>query len=100
MTIGIPQGSALGPTLFLIFINDISEYIPNGICNIFADDVVIYVTAKNTTDVNLQLQENLNEVNKWYLSNRLRINIEKTKVMLLKAQSFDQLNISIEGKAL
>ena len=42
----------------------------------------------------------MNEVNKWYLSNRLRINIEKTKVMLLKAQSFDQLNISIEGKAL
>ena len=100
LTIGIPQGSALGPTLFLIFINDISEYVKNGTCNIFADDVVIYVTAANDIEVNLRLQENLNEVNKWYLSNRLRVNIEKTKVMLLKSQSLDELNITIGGKKL
>ena len=98
LTIGIPQGSALGPTLFLIFINDISEYIKNGTCNIFADDVVIYVNAKNTDEVNRRLQDNLNEVNKWYLKNRLRINVEKTKVLLLKSKDFNELDITIDGR--
>ena len=100
LTIGIPQGSALGPTLFLIFINDISQYVLNGSCNIFADDVVIYVTGKDVTEVNSKLQENLNQINQWYTNNRLRINNDKTKVMLLKSKSCSELNIVVEGKKL
>ena len=98
LTVGIPQGSALGPTLFLIFFNDISEYLKNGSCNVFADDVVIYVSGKTVSDVNLQLQMNMNEIRKWYLNNRLRINIDKTKVMLLKSQSVNEINVFIDKK--
>ena len=62
--------------------------------------MVIYVTGKNNADANLKLQENLNQINKWYDNNRLRINKDKTKVMLLKSKSLRELNITIDGQRL
>ena len=97
MKIGVPQGSTLGPTLFLVFINDIITSLKSARCCIFADDVVLYVSHKNLDLATVTLQNSLNELYKWYKNNRLKINVDKTKVMLLKSSSSDKLNIFIEN---
>ena len=61
---GIPQGSILGPVFFLLFINDLplSWKSKNGL---FADDATFYVSATTLTDVQLQLQQDLNSTATW-----------------------------------
>ena len=82
--IGIPQGSGLGPVLFLIFINDISQSVTNASCSIYADDVVIYVSGTTIGEINDKLQNTINNVHDWYSQNKLKINTDKTKSMLIK----------------
>ena len=98
ITIGIPQGSVIGPILFLLMINDISECLIDCNCNIFADDVVLYNSGVTIDEVNLNLQTNIERVTTWYKQNNLAINVDKTKVMLLKSQSSDNLNVFINNK--
>ena len=98
MKIGIPQGSVLGPTLFLLFINDITTSLKSAVCSIFADDVLIYVSHKSLSYVTNKLQDSLNDLCSWYYHNRLKINADKTKVMLLKSSSSESLNIFIDNE--
>ena len=60
---GVPQGSVLGPCLFLFYINDIAENL-NSTARLFADDTMIYMTVKNQTDAQL-LQNDLNTLANW-----------------------------------
>ena len=84
MTSGVPQGSVLGPFLFLLFVNDISSFATNGcMLNLFADDTIIYASGDNIEEVHYKLQSCLDNVSKWYNRNRLLINIEKSKVMVI-----------------
>ena len=63
VTSGVPQGSVLGPILFLIFINDISDGITSNI-RLFADDTIIYPNIKNTEDAE-KLQTDLHTLERW-----------------------------------
>ena len=76
VTSGIPQGSILGPILFLIFINDLPECV-NSVCNIFADDTKIY----NVSKENKTIQEDLNSVLHWSYTWQLHFNMSKCKVI-------------------
>ena len=75
---GIPQGSILGPTLFLLFINDLplSWESRNGL---FADDAIFYASATTLTDVQLQLQRDLNSTAMWTKEHGMAAHPEKTK---------------------
>ena len=84
---GVPQGSALGPFLFLIFINDLPQHINNACSNIFADDGAIYTTGKSFKDTNAALQTSVLEAGRWYLNNNLPVNTIKTLCMLSASEN-------------
>ena len=64
VTSGVPQGTVLGPILFLIFINDLAEYVQHSTLRLFADDSIIYKQIKNKEDV-IKLQQDLDAAGKW-----------------------------------
>nr|CAD2182586.1 unnamed protein product [Meloidogyne enterolobii] len=78
---GVPQGSILGPILFLIYINDITCVIPDNINKcLFADDLKIFQVFKNTENTN-SLQNALNNVYQWSSDWALEISIQKTSIL-------------------
>jgi len=79
---GVPQGSVLGPFLFILFANDIGNYVENGQINCYADDALLYVSATNKEDAQTKLQQCVNAVEYWYTENKLKVNAEKTEVMI------------------
>jgi hypothetical protein len=83
LDIGVPQGSVLGPFLFLIYANDLGNFISGGTCNCFADDTVIYVAGETVEQVTNQLQNIINGVNGWYEGNRLKVNPSKSEIILI-----------------
>ena len=78
---GVPQGSVLGPLLFLLYVNDIPDSISCSL-KLFADDVKIYMTTQSPSDV-VHLQYNLDLLNNWSLKWQLYLNISKCKFLSL-----------------
>lgn len=76
VTSGVPQGSHLGPVLFLLFINDLPNSITHSACLLFADDLKIFRSIRNHNDCYL-LQQDIVSVSNWCLSNNLDLNIKK-----------------------
>lgn len=81
-THGVPQGSVLGPVLFLLYINDIVSIIDESSVYLYADDTVLFDTACDPTTVFMNLQCKLNAVVDWCTMNKLTLNIKKTKALL------------------
>ena len=81
---GIPQGSCLGPTLFIFYINAVFETINNNVqMMMFADDCVLYKSHENCDTVLTALQKGLNNYVDWGVNNNMHLNVSKTKAMLL-----------------
>ena len=80
---GVPQGSVLGPLLFLIYINDIGN-IPGlkRLPKLFADDTNIFVSKQSIPDLSNECQIILEKINQWVLANRLTLNLDKTCYMV------------------
>ena len=76
---GIPQGSVLGPILFVVFINDLPRVIKN-CCKLFADDAKTY-SAIQSKDDTVSLQNDINSLVEWSTLWQLSFNIEKCKCM-------------------
>ena len=101
ITMGIPQGSNLGPLMFLIFINDFMVTVPGVRCNIYADDTAIYFSSTTIDTVRYKLQEAVNHALNWFKSNKLTINATKSYTMLIcnsrNIHHDASLNITVDG---
>jgi hypothetical protein len=102
ISIGVPQGSILGPILFLIFVNDLTQFSGLSNCNLFADDALFYVTCKDVKSVEIALQEAIDNVSEWYKCNKLTLNVKKSNIMVIhrKKQINDNINVSVNGTVL
>ena len=87
VTCGVPQGSVLGPLLFLLYINDLCGVITQSKLYLYADDTVLVTSAPNVYTAHLHLQNDLNNVANWCKGNKLSINVKKTKSMLIGTKS-------------
>lgn len=87
ITCGIPQGSILGPLLFLIYINNIQELGLNGHITLYADDTCLFYFGSSIHNLILKAQEDLNILQNWFQNNLLTINISKTCYTIFKAKN-------------
>lgn len=95
VNIGVPQGAILGTLLFIIYINDLGKLLKHSKVCMFADDTLIYITGKDPDECVRNLNQELKEVEKYLKMNKLKLNTNKTKAMILKGNT-DQ-HIWLEG---
>ena len=76
--IGVPQGSILGPILFILYINDLPKISPKMTCLLYADDTAIVVKEKSVELLQNTVNEIMPMLSKWFSANYLSLNVAKT----------------------
>ena len=92
---GVPQGSVLGPLLFLIYINDIVDNI-NCDVRLFADDKSLFSIVNDATQTALKISEDLDKIKKWALQWKMEFNADKTEEVIFSAKKQQPFHPSIE----
>ena len=91
--LGVPQGSILGPILFLVYINDLPSCLTHSKSVLYADDTTLYLSGISPDALANTMNSELGDLEKWCKINGLTINPDKTKYMLL---SHKKSNTSIK----
>ena len=101
MNHGVPQGSVLGPILFLIYINDLHNCIKHSITYHFADDTNLLNISKNYKSLQRKVNYDLFQLHKWLTANKISLNDCKTELIYFrKGGPAPNLKIKLHGKTL
>ena len=91
----VPQGSNLGPLLFLIYINDLQNCLSTASPRMFADDTNVSLASSTLFELENMLNQELQNLNIWLKVNKLSLNIAKTEFMIIGSRQ--RLNVNVDG---
>ena len=95
---GTPQGSCLGPLIFLLFTNDLYSHLKHSSSILFADDTTLYKVHRNLNYLRWCLQDYMNTLVDWFNANKLTLNVDKTICILFQPHgSHKEFDIEING---
>ena len=87
VTVGVPQGSTLGPLLFIIFTNDLAALSRIPLFTIYADDTSVTITGKDLVEIKKSLNDLLLLLTTWCMENKLTLNPNKTEYMIFGSKT-------------
>lgn len=94
---GIPQGTVLGPTLFLLYINDLPEKLEET-ASIFADDTTVYASGKNSSEISAHLSTDLTSASTWAQNWGMQFAAEKSSHLTILAKQQQRSLVKVEVK--
>ena len=97
---GVPQGSVLGPLLFLVYNNDLHEAVTHSLIHHFADDTNILYCSKSLKKIDKYMNHDLSQIAQWLRANRISLNANKTELIIFRPKNKSitkHLNFRISG---
>lgn len=98
-SIGTPQGSVLGPLIFLLYVTDLSDHIKDGTTFMYADDTTIVVSGVDPDEVCRKIERAVAQFHEWCAKNRLIVNSNKTIYMCFRNRLDTSININIDNSS-
>lgn len=101
ISVGVPQGSNLGPLLFLIYINDLPHINIRGVVRLFADDTAIFYEGNSQAEIIATAEEDFRLLRNYFDTNMLSLNVSKTRFMLFRSthkKIENRIGLTVDGE--